>query len=107
MKALLNAVLIASALCAPAFAFAQTANAPVTRAEVKADLVRLEQAGYQPARVSPDYPADIQAAEAKVAAQGEAPEATSFGGVSTGVALSGAPSATNASNDAQSVYGLH
>jgi hypothetical protein len=59
----------AGALAAPALSFAQS-TAPVTRAEVRADLVRLEKAGYQPA-VGEDvnYPADIQAAEAKVAAQ--------------------------------------
>ena len=44
----------------------------VTRAQVRADLVSLEQAGYNPARgATPDYPADIQAAEAKVATQRE------------------------------------
>ncbi|MBP0593701.1 DUF4148 domain-containing protein [Paraburkholderia sp. LEh10] len=60
-----------SAFAAPALSFAQ-ASAPVTRADVRADLVRVEQAGYQPGRANDsDYPADIQAAEAKVAAQGD------------------------------------
>jgi hypothetical protein len=60
----------AGALAAPALSFAQSSNGPVTRAEVRADLVRVEKAGYQPA-VGEDinYPADIQAAEAKIAAQ--------------------------------------
>lgn len=41
---------------------------PKTRAEVRAELVRLEQAGYNPATANPyDYPQNIQAAEAKVA----------------------------------------
>jgi hypothetical protein len=54
-----------------ALSFAQSTSAPVTRAQVYADLVRLEQAGYDPsASNDPDYPAAIQAAEAKVAAQG-------------------------------------
>lgn len=104
MKAPLKAVLIALALCAPAFAFAQTANAPVTRADVNADLVRLEQAGYRPATTSKYYPDDIQAAEARVAMQRETPAATSLGGVTAGASQSGAP---QASNDAQSVYGHH
>lgn len=58
-------------LGAPVSSFAQTSH-PLTRAEVLADLIRVEQAGYNPARGDdPNYPADIQAAEAKVAAQGD------------------------------------
>jgi hypothetical protein len=61
----------AGALAAPALSFAQS-TAPVTRAEVRADLIRVEQAGYQPGRANDiDYPADIQAAEAKIAAQND------------------------------------
>ncbi|TKC87674.1 DUF4148 domain-containing protein [Trinickia terrae] len=108
MKALIKAVLIACALSAPAFAFAQAANGPVTRAEVKADLVRAEQAGYRPASNENNYPADIQAAEAKIAAQGQTPEAASVGGVPmTGASQAGAPLAPVAMNDAQSVYAHH
>ena len=40
-----------------------------TRAQVRADLIRVEQAGYNPGNYDPYYPEDIQAAEAKVAAQ--------------------------------------
>lgn len=69
MKSTLLTTVIALAMTAPAVAFAQNQAAPVTRAEVRADLVALEHAGYQPSRVSPDYPSDLQAAEAKVAAQ--------------------------------------
>ncbi|MEK7927372.1 DUF4148 domain-containing protein, partial [Burkholderia contaminans] len=36
---------------------------------VRADLVRVERAGYRPISNDPNYPEDIQAAEAKVAAQ--------------------------------------
>ncbi|KVP85975.1 hypothetical protein WJ95_00925 [Burkholderia ubonensis] len=50
--------------------FAQSASAPLTRAQVRADLIRLERAGYNPsASDDANYPADIQAAEAKAAAQ--------------------------------------
>ncbi|AOI72864.1 DUF4148 domain-containing protein [Burkholderia ubonensis] len=50
--------------------FAQSASAPLTRAQVRADLIRLERAGYNPsANDDANYPADIQAAEAKAAAQ--------------------------------------
>ncbi|MCA8020023.1 DUF4148 domain-containing protein [Burkholderia metallica] len=53
-------------------AFAQTA-APLTRAQVRDELMRLEAAGYDPAKGDEgEYPADIQAAEAKLAEQDRA-----------------------------------
>nr|WP_233837504.1 DUF4148 domain-containing protein [Paraburkholderia sp. ZP32-5] len=45
MKSLLSAVVIASALIVPAVSFAQQANAPVTRAQVRAELVAAQKAG--------------------------------------------------------------
>ncbi|MGG1948708.1 DUF4148 domain-containing protein [Trinickia sp. NRRL B-1857] len=60
-----------AALGAPVSSFAQASH-PLTRAEVLADLIRVEQAGYNPARGDDlNYPADIQAAEAKAAMQGD------------------------------------
>jgi type II secretory pathway pseudopilin PulG len=85
MKSLIQAVVIAAAIAAPVASFAQ-ANQPVTRAQVRAELVQLEQAGYQPGHADPHYPADIQAAQARVDAQngvGQA-AASGFGGVATG-----------------------
>lgn len=68
MKSLIEAVALVVALAAPVASFAQ-ADQPLTRAEVKAQLKQLEQAGYNPAvATDPVYPADIQAAEARVAA---------------------------------------
>jgi len=53
-------------------AFAQSA-APLTRAQVRDELMRLEAAGYDPAKGDEgEYPADIQAAEAKLAEQDRA-----------------------------------
>ena len=57
--------------------YAQTPSEPaahqVTRAEVRHELEELEAAGYNPAQGDdPTYPADIQAAEAKVAAKHQA-----------------------------------
>ncbi|RQT05272.1 DUF4148 domain-containing protein [Burkholderia contaminans] len=53
-------------------AFAQSA-APLTRAQVRDELIRLEAAGYDPAKGDDgEYPADIQAAEAKLAEQDRA-----------------------------------
>ncbi|MBP0595077.1 DUF4148 domain-containing protein [Paraburkholderia sp. LEh10] len=45
MKSLLSAVVVASALIVPALSFAQQANGPVTRAEVRAELVSAQQNG--------------------------------------------------------------
>jgi hypothetical protein len=105
MKTLIGLSLAVSALLAPALSFAQATNAPLTRAQVYADLVRVEQAGYNPsASDDSTYPADIQSAEAKVAAQSLAPadtqantatvntpavEATSVGAATEGTSASG------------------
>jgi hypothetical protein len=69
-KMLAGFVLAAVTLGAPVLSFAQS-TAPLTRAEVRADLVRVEQAGYTPSSNDINYPADIQAAEAKIAAQND------------------------------------
>ncbi|RQR26048.1 DUF4148 domain-containing protein [Burkholderia sp. Bp9143] len=58
-------------------AFAQ-ANAPLTRAQVREELIRLEAAGYDPSKGDDgEYPADIQAAQAKLAEQDRARMAAS------------------------------
>jgi Domain of unknown function (DUF4148) len=63
-------VVIAIALAAPVVSFAQQSNAPVTRAQVRAELDEIVAAGYNPAkRDEGKYPFDIQAAAARVAAQ--------------------------------------
>ncbi|VWD55848.1 membrane protein [Burkholderia lata] len=55
-------ILAVAALAAiPALSFADTGHG-LTRADVRAELVRLEQAGYNPARSEPHYPEDIAAA---------------------------------------------
>jgi Domain of unknown function (DUF4148) len=85
-RTFISAFVVASALVAPAFAFAQS-NGPVTRAEVKAELVQLEMAGYKPSSDHTTYPRNIQAAEARVATQNAA--ATSYGGSFGGTSDSG------------------
>ena len=73
MKQLALLTLTLSALVSSSLTFAQSASVPLTRAQVRADLIRLEQAGYNPAAIDDtNYPADIQAAEAKVAARNAA-----------------------------------
>ncbi|WP_122158048.1 DUF4148 domain-containing protein [Paraburkholderia sp.] len=81
MKSLIQAVVVAAALAAPVAVFAQS-NQPLTRAEVRAQLVQVEQAGYHPGDGDQNlYPAQIQAADAKIAAQNGA---TDVGGVANG-----------------------
>jgi hypothetical protein len=94
MKSLIQAVAVAAALVVPAVSFAQS-NGPLTRAQVRAELVQIEQAGYNPGRgQDPYYPADIQAAEAKVAAQNG--EASGYGGVAGGSSNAGRPAVSKA-----------
>ncbi|WNC95101.1 DUF4148 domain-containing protein [Paraburkholderia sp. FT54] len=107
MKSLVSAVALASALAAPAVSFAQQSNGPVTRAQVRDELVQLEKAGWRPAMGmgnNPNYPAGIQAAEARVAAQNGV--ASSYGGAVSGSSASGAPAAVRAgANDGMnSIY---
>jgi len=71
--------------------YAQTSPEPathqVTRAEVLHELEELEAVGYNPSQGDEsDYPADIQAAEAKVAARHQAERNALAGAGSTGQA---------------------
>jgi hypothetical protein len=70
MKASIFAVAVACALAAPVTTYAQQTDAPPTRAEVRADLVQIEQAGYRPGDNDPGYPRQLELAEQKVAQQG-------------------------------------
>ncbi|MFP3563526.1 DUF4148 domain-containing protein [Paraburkholderia sp. SIMBA_030] len=73
MKSLIKAVAIAVVLAAPVASFAQSSQQPVTRAQVRNELIQLERAGYNPALSNDtNYPADIQAAERRVQAQNPA-----------------------------------
>jgi hypothetical protein len=84
MKSLIQAVVIAATLVAPVAVFAQS-NQPLTRAQVREQLVQIEKAGYNPATSNPnEYPANVQAAEARVAAQNAA-----VGGVVSGSSQQG------------------
>ena len=97
MKSLVYAVVAASALTIPLASFAQTSNdGPVTRAQVRQDLIQLQRAGYSPAMRDPSYPEDVQAAEAQVhpqqgAAVASTGEASGYGGVTAGSSQSGTP----------------
>ncbi|HEV3424222.1 MAG TPA: DUF4148 domain-containing protein [Paraburkholderia sp.] len=77
MKSLIKAVVIAALVTAPLAAFAQS-NQPLTRAQVRAELVQVEKAGYNPSDWI-HYPENIQAAEARVAAEKGAAQADASG----------------------------
>ena len=87
MNPIIKAVAIATVLVAPVASFAQS-NQPVTRAEVRSQLVQLENAGYKPWANEADYPVDLQAAEARVAA--ESNSTSSVGGAVNGTSEAGA-----------------
>ncbi|RQH05442.1 DUF4148 domain-containing protein [Paraburkholderia dinghuensis] len=67
MKSFLKAVAVAAVLAVPAISFAQQQQ-PLTRAQVRDELVQFRAAGYDPADWM-HYPENAQAAEAKIQAQ--------------------------------------
>jgi hypothetical protein len=103
LKSLIPAIALVSMIAAPAVSFAQS-NAPVTRAQVRAELVQLEKAGYHVGEGDKtSYPAAIQAAEAKVAAQNDA--ASGYGGVVSGSTETGRLSVS--ATDWNAMYNHH
>ncbi|VWC99921.1 purine nucleoside phosphorylase [Burkholderia lata] len=92
MKSLISAVVAAAALSASFGAFAQST---VTRAQVRGELVQLEQAGYKPGLSSPYYPNDIQSAEARV----HGADTSGYGAQPAPVVHSGAPAASSNARD--------
>jgi hypothetical protein len=85
MKSWANAVIAVTVFAAPLASFAQS-SAPATHAEIRAELVQLEKAGYSPAAEDPSYPAKLQAAEARVADMRLAQARAGGYGSSTGAA---------------------
>ena len=91
MKSLIKAVTVAVVLTAPLASFAQSNQQPITRAQVRAELVQLEKAGYNP-NDWVNYPENIQAAQAKIAAQnntGAQSDTTGYGADSAAASQSG------------------
>lgn len=69
MKLSIKAIIATATVLIPALAFAQT-NGPLTRAQVRAQLIELEKAGYNPGvDCSGDCPEGLARAEAVVARQ--------------------------------------
>ena len=68
MKLLFYAVATLSVSAIPAISIAQSSQ-PLTRAQVIAELIELEHAGFHPGSIDyVEYPGNLQAAEARVAA---------------------------------------
>ncbi|MDE1181786.1 DUF4148 domain-containing protein [Paraburkholderia sp.] len=105
MKSLIKAVAIAAVLAAPVASFAQS-NQPVTRAEVRAQLVQLEKAGYNPSQNDLYYPANVQAAQARVAPVNTV-EQSGFGSSTNGNSQSGFRHDSTASSYSPPVYNAH
>ncbi|MBR8311891.1 DUF4148 domain-containing protein [Burkholderia dolosa] len=109
MKSLINAVALAALVAAPAVSFAQSSQQPVTRAQVRAELVQLEQAGYNPNDWM-HYPENIQAAQAKIAAAqnaGATADTTGYGANAAAASQSGQRVVVPAAADRSSVYFGH
>lgn len=109
MKSLVLTAVVASALIAPVASFAQS-NQPVTRAEVRAQLVQLEQAGYNPVASDAQYPRDIQTAEARVQQSQQTlthADTSGYGVQPVAGAQSGSRRAVAAPNPVDSVYFGH
>jgi hypothetical protein len=72
----MKSIIVASAIVIaivdiPGVSFACKTDAPVTRAQVRQELVQLEEAGYHPSVSSLHYPDEIQAAQARLTAKNE------------------------------------
>jgi hypothetical protein len=88
ISVLVQAISVAVALAAPAVTFAQS-SAPLTRAQVRAELVQLEKAGYRTGDGDQTtYPAQLQQAEARVAHENAV--SSGYGGTVSGSSASGA-----------------
>lgn len=102
---LVQSLLVAALVAVPAVSFAQSSHA-LTRADVRAELVQLQKAGYDPASDNTQYPKNIEAAEARVAAQNGS-TAAAYGGVVESRSAAGSRSKmTGASTSQQDVIGL-
>ncbi|WP_438390125.1 DUF4148 domain-containing protein [Caballeronia sp. DA-9] len=85
MKAI-QSLVVAAAVALPAMSFAQS-NQALTRAGARAQLVELQQAGYNPASDQTRYPENIEVAQVRVDAQKG--WASSYGSSTAGKSASG------------------
>jgi hypothetical protein len=88
VRSLVAAAVVVSA-AVPAVSFAQ--DHTITRAEVRAELVQLQQAGYNAASDNNQYPTNLQAALSRIAASQNANVANAAYGGSANASESGVP----------------
>ena len=89
MNKLVGAAVVVVASALPALSFAQSGQ-PLTRAQVRAELAELEQAGYNPAANDVNYPENLQKAQRRVEQQRIANGETSgYGAPAAGTSTSG------------------
>jgi len=107
MKSSIYVVLAASFLAAPIASFAQQSGS-ITREQVRAELIQLQEAGYDANASDTTYPANLQAALARVAAQNQAqaqvqaaPQDSDYGTSSSGTSQAGR---SEVPLDTQSIY---
>lgn len=106
MKSIIYAAIAAFVLAAPIASFAQSEQG-LTRDQVRAELVQLEQNGYKPLASDAQYPQNIQAAEQRI--QPNQPmlaqaDTSGYGAVATGAGQSGRRMTREAPNPVNSVY---
>lgn len=100
---LMQAIVAAAVVTASTVSFAQ-ANTPVTRAQVKSELTQLEKSGYALDGSNIDYPANLQAAEARTGAPDSSVVTTTYGGKLAGTTEAGSRAPRSASGHAKSLY---
>lgn len=103
MKSIIYAAIAASVLAAPIASFAQS-DQGLTRAQVRADLVQLEQNGYKPLASDAQYPQNVQAAEQRVQPMLAQADTSGYGAVATAAGQSGRRMTHEAPNPVNSVY---
>jgi type II secretory pathway pseudopilin PulG len=103
MKHTLIASLLAVATALPAAAFSQTG---LSRAQVRAELVELQQAGYRGTTSDATYPSELQAAEQRIAAR-NASQANDAANSGSGPATSGSSASGGRAAPAQEIPGFH
>jgi len=102
---LVQSLVVAALVAVPALSFAQS-NHPLTRADVRAELVQLQKAGYNPASDNAQYPNNIEAAQMRIDAQNGS-AAAAYGGVAKGSsAAGGRASVTQTPGTQQNIIGL-
>jgi len=97
---LVRSLAIAALVAVPVLSFAQSSQ-PVTRAEVKAELVQLQKAGYRESSDYTQYPAHLQTTLARISAEsGATASASAFGGVALGTTAAGSRTTARAVSNA-------